>query len=123
MPEQRPSGKAGPRPTDLRGCANELRAAAAFLLCGWEVFWPASYSSPVDFMAVQEEVAARVQVKSAHTTPAGTFRVHTAAHKYGPASFDILVAVCPDGSVWSAHWKTTYKRKTLTLKADMHQML
>jgi hypothetical protein len=92
-----------------------------FMLHGYEVFWPASYSTPVDFLARHKHQKAylRVQVKTAHTDASGKFRVHTDNRKYDQDSFDVLAAVCHSGEVWLAPWDQVYSRKTLTLKNDM----
>ena len=88
--------------------------------CGVEVFWPASYSGPVDFIAGRDHK--RFQVKSAHWNRGKTLRVHTETHKYTRSSFDVLLAVTPDGSVWSARWPDVCHRKTLTVCKDMRKI-
>lgn len=90
-----------------------------FLKRGYEVFWPASYSGPVDFLVLDARRTYSVQVKSAHLSRGKTLRVNTSASKYTEASFDILVAVCPEGKVRGVLWKSVYPRHTLEFLTDM----
>lgn len=65
-----------------------------------------------------------VQVKTAHATKTGLLRVHTEGHKYDSASFDVLVAVCPDGRVFRAPWTfATSRAKTLNVLKQMSPLL
>jgi hypothetical protein len=57
-----------------------------------------------------------------HLTKYKTARVHTEQHKYVPRSFDLFVAVHPDGSTWSVPWARVCHRKTLTVLSDMERV-